>query len=275
MSEREEQPARASAPTQKKQTIAKTLAIAGAVFVVALVAGRYAGGPTEQAKPSTTAVASKSASADKVYSIPVSMSQAVLGPEDALVTLVQWCDFPDPGCKKAEPAVQALLKRYPNELRLSFRHFYLDRSSRAHMFSRAAFEQGNKFWEARALFLADDGPYTEEKLEAWSKQLGLNWAHVESAMDKQLYNTHLVADRAFAKMFDVDGPPAFFANGRRLQGEATEQSLEALIKSELDNALQLVNQGVEKKNVYAEVIKNGTFTNPFPKGKKSGAASVQ
>ena len=270
MSEREEQPANASERTPKKQTIAKTLALSGLVFVVALGAGRYVNRQTEPAKPTTGAKV-----ADKVYSIPVSMSQAVLGPEDALVTLVQWCDFPDPGCKKAEPAVQALLKRYPNELRLSFRHFFLDPSSRAHYFARAAFEQGNKFWEARALLLADDGPYTDEKLEAYAKQVGLNWDYVKSAMDKQLYNTHLVGDRVFAKMFDVDAPPAFFANGRRLEGEATAQALEALVQSELDNAQQLVAQGIEKKNVYAELIKHGTFTNPFPKGKKSGAASVQ
>ena len=59
---------------------------------------------------------------------------------------------------------------------------------------------------------------------------------------------------------------------RLAEGAPTQQALESLVKSELARAQKLVEQGVEKKKVYAELIKNGAWTHPFPKGKPRTAA---
>jgi protein-disulfide isomerase len=211
------------------------------------------------------AAAAAAPSSSPVYKIPVTMSQPSLGPEDALVTLVQWCDFPDQGCKRAEPAVKALMKRHGGDVRLAFRHFISDSrrdSSQAHQFSRAAFEQGGKFWEVRELLLAHQGEIKREDFERYAKQVGLDWAAASKAMDANTYSSAVAADRIFAQMFDVREPAAFFVNGRRLQGDVTEASLGKLVEEELGRAKKLVAGGVQKSELYAEVTKNGVWNKP-------------
>ncbi len=251
--------------------LSKIAGAAALAFSLAFGLGRYTGSKpvgeraSTQTKPSPDAMSGQSL----VYKIPVSISQARLGPSDALVTLVQWCDLPDPGCAEAEPAVQAALKRHGKDVRLVFRHFLNTSradSALAHEFARVAFEQAGKFWEARALLLHYQGEVTYELLEGYTKQLGMNWTHVRPALDEHTHSGHVAADRLFAEMFDVRSTPAFFVNGRPVTGRLTEQNLEAMIAEELTRAKALLAGGVEKENLYAELTKNGVW-NRLPKAR--------
>jgi protein-disulfide isomerase len=198
-----------------------------------------------------------------IFKIPVSPSQPSQGTEEALVTVVQWCDFPDPACKQSDPVLQKLLKRYPSELRLVFRHYVSATrkdSALAHQFSRAAFEQSGKFWEARALLLAHQGEVTHADLERYAGELGMDWSVVKKALDAGTFSGHLAADRMFAEMFDVKASGALFVNGRPVS--ASEQTLDALIKEELARANKLLAGGVQKAELYAELTKHGTWRPP-------------
>ena len=77
-----------------------TWAMIAAAFALGLGAGRYVAAAKSPSEPNTAA---SPPAAGIVYKIPVSMSQAALGPEDALVTWVEWCDLPDPGCRNIDP----------------------------------------------------------------------------------------------------------------------------------------------------------------------------
>lgn len=202
-----------------------------------------------------------------VYKIPVSMSQPSKGPEDALVTLVQWCDLPDPRCAAIEPALQALLKKHPKDLRLVFRHYLEPKregSSQAHQLARLAHERGGKFWEARELLLSQKGDVPFEQLEGIAVQLGLDWPQAKAAIEGGNFGGAVVADRMFASMFDVASTPALFANGRPLQGPVTEDALTKLVEEELARAKDSIGQGVQRANLYAELTKNGTWSPAKP-----------
>jgi protein-disulfide isomerase len=254
-----------------------SMMLALVAFAAAAVLGRSLGTPHGESEPVPNELAAvvpaqarkpaEKNGGELVYKIPVSISQARLGPADALVTLVQWCDLPDAGCEAAEPVVQALLKEHPAELSLVFRHYLSDTrpdSARAHQFSRVAHEHAGKFWEARALLLAHSGPVTDLDLEKMAGKLGLDWAASKKAMDDGTFSGHVAADRMFAEMFDVHQTPAFFANGRPLSGAPSEASLRALVEGELARARKLVATGVQKDALYAELTKNGVW-NPPPR----------
>jgi protein-disulfide isomerase len=230
-------------------------------FAVAVLLGNMTGPEAEEAKPVQVADSRSSV----VYRIPVSMSQPAQGPADALVTVVQWCDFPDAGCQKLEPALQALLKRYPKELRVVFRHFATQEgpgSQLAHQFSIAASERGNKFWEARKLLLEHKGEVTMADLERYAGQLGLDWNAMKGALDANTYSGTVAADRIFAQMFEVTASPGVFANGRPLVRATDDKALTTLVESELARAKKAMAGGVQREALYAELTKNGVWVSP-------------
>ncbi len=71
------------------------------------------------------------------------------GPANAKVTMVEFSDFQCPYCSRAVPAVEAILKAYPNDVRVVFMHFPLNFHEQAMpsaIASQCANLQG-KFWE--------------------------------------------------------------------------------------------------------------------------------
>ena len=199
------------------------------------------------------------------YQVPLSMSQPKRGAEDAIVTIVEWCDFHTPKCIAAEPVLSAVLQAYPKDVRLAFRHF-ADPSSmpqlEEHEFTRMAFEHAGKFFEAQALLEAAPAVATRDDLARYSAQLGMNWTTVQKDLNDHSFAGVIIADHTFAGMFDVKDIPAFFVNGRRLQGDASLAGFRQLIDDELTRTKQLVANGIPKDKVYAELIKNGKWEKP-------------
>lgn len=215
------------------------------------------------AAPATRAAAKPADSANvKRYKIPVSSAQPSIGPADALITIVEWCDVPDPACNAIEPALQAARKRYPELVRLVYRHFGRPGqagSSLAHQFLAAAYTQSGKFWEARALLMAHQGELTRADVERYAGQLGMDWSGIAKAIDDHSYAPVITTDRLFATMFDVEDSPAVFVNGRRLE-HVTQANLDQMIEEEFGSTVQLIAQGVQPENIYAELIKKGVWT---------------
>jgi protein-disulfide isomerase len=238
-------------------------------FGVGLSAGRYVASASERSAVDDGG-AEALGNSSVIYKIPVSLSQPKQGPEDALVTLVQWCDFPDPACAKVEPIVQDLLKRYPTQVRIAFRNYVSDTrrdSAPAHQFSRIAFERG-KFWEARALLLKHAGEIKETDLEHIATQIDLDWPSTKKALESGNFAGQVAADRIFASMFEVTEPGAFFVNGKPIGKEFGARALESLVKSEIARAQQLIAGGAAKKEIYATLIKDGTWKPPLAMAKK-------
>lgn len=201
----------------------------------------------------------------KRYMVPVSDSQPSKGPKEALVTIVEWCDLPDSGCAALEPTLRELMDKHPQSLRLVFRHYGRPDhpgSPIAHHFVRAAHQYAGKFWQARELLLAHPGEFTMADAERYSNQLGLVWSNVQTAIQGRSFSTPISADRVFAGMFDVHGSPALFVNGRSLGDDAKPEALRELVEDELKHAQELVEGGVDKANLYAELTKHGSWNKP-------------
>jgi protein-disulfide isomerase len=241
------------------------LGIAAAiVLLVGLIALIRSASPS----PAKTAAAPAVSAEPQIqrYQVPVTASQPAKGPSDAMVTIVEWCNLTGPECKKVDAILDEVMKQYPDQVRLVFRHFMTEGApTMGDEFARIAFDSsGAKFWQARDLLRSGKQPPSAEDLQSYAKQLELDWSYASNELASHSHNGHVLADRLFASMFDVHEVPAFFVNGRRLQGEASVPDFKTLIDDEMQRAGKLVAQGIPRTQVYAELTKNGSWKQVRP-----------
>ncbi len=213
-----------------------------------------------------------------VYKVPVGKSP-VLGPANALVTIIEFADFQCPFCKRADATMKQVLKRYPGKVRLVFKHKPLpfhDRAVPAAMLAiEAQKEQGNKgFWKAHDLLFESNPHLQDGDLMGIAKQLHLSGPRVKAAIAKKKYLTITHADSDLADAIGVRGTPSFFINGRKLVGAQPLGSFTALIDEQLAAAEQLVKgKHIPAARVYATIMKDAQ--GPKPPEQKSVPAATR
>ena len=143
------------------------------------------------------------------------------------VTVVEFSDFMCPYCSKMVPVTDQLLKSYPGKIRLIVRDFPLEfhhGSELAHEASLAAKAQG-KYWEMYHLLFANQQHLTRSDLSGYAKQLDLDLAKFENALDTHEYRPQIQESVAEGKALGVNGTPCFFVKGRKLEGVQSFDSL--------------------------------------------------
>lgn len=195
------------------------------------------------------------------YRVPVDGSPAI-GPEDAPVTLIEFSDFECPYCKKAQPTVDALRKRYGDKLRVVFKQLPLPFHKRAEPAARLAdavhrLKGPAAFWKAVDLLFAASPALDEATLTAIGKELGLSEAEARDALGAKARPERLVRDATLAQDLEANGTPHFFVNGKRLGGAYPLEAFEAVIDYELEATNKLLAAGAPKAGLYDRLIAQG------------------
>ncbi|MHB8242012.1 MAG: Na+/H+ antiporter NhaA [Solirubrobacteraceae bacterium] len=145
----------------------------------------------------------------------------IRGPEDALVTLVEYGDFECPYCGRAEGAIRELLASFGDEVRYVWRHLPLNdvhpHAQLAAEASEAAATQG-RFWEMHDILLGHQGELRVSDLIAYAEELGLDAERMADEVRRRAYASRVSEDVASADESGVSGTPSFFVNGRRYNG---------------------------------------------------------
>ncbi|HEX5747020.1 MAG TPA: thioredoxin domain-containing protein [Archangium sp.] len=165
----------------------------------------------------------------------VAATGAAKGPENAPITIVEFSDFQCPYCSRAIETVDQVLKAYPNQVRLVFRHFPLDFHAQAPKASEAALcaqDQG-KFWEMHDKLFANQKALEVPALKGYAKELGLDTGKFDKCLDSGEKAAIVQADMADGKKVGVNGTPAFFINGVLLSGAQPFDEFKSVIDSEL------------------------------------------
>ena len=150
-------------------------------------------------------------------SAPVSSVDHVLGPEHAHVTIVEYGDFECPNCKQAAPAVKLLLERFPERVRLIFRHFPLTEvHPHALMAAEAAECAGaqGQFWPMHDLLFENQLHLKANQLRAYAQRLPIDMARYTAEIDDHVYLQRIREHQRSAHDSGVRGTPTFFVNGR-------------------------------------------------------------
>jgi protein-disulfide isomerase len=165
--------------------------------------------------------------------LPLDAADHVSGPVDAPLELVMYGDFQCPYCTAAQPIVARVRTRLEGRLRFAFRHFPLPEvhpdASRAAEASEAAAAQ-DAFWPFHDAAYANRGHLAEADLLAIAGRLGLDAARVADELRVGAHAARVERDVESGRASGVDGTPAFFANGTRVEGAFDAGSLvQALI----------------------------------------------
>lgn len=157
------------------------------------------------------------------------------GPENARVTIVEYSDFQCPYCTTAVGNLNALMKMYPNDVRLVFKQFPLDNHSNARLAaaaSLAAHEQG-KFWPMHDKFYQNTRSLSRGNIMLWAKEQGLDMTKFTTALDSPQIKQLVSKELAEGEKFGVEGTPTIFINGKKYNATIDPQTLKPIIDEEL------------------------------------------
>jgi len=141
-----------------------------------------------------------------------------LGPDDAAVTLVLFCDFDDPDCGRAS-AVATTIKNLHPDVRLVFRQFPLRAHAGAHRVaeaSLAAHAQG-KFWAFHDVLFANPQAHERAALDRYAKLVGLDVAAFRRALDRGTFAADVDADFELGRKLGLGAVPALYVNGKSVR----------------------------------------------------------
>jgi protein-disulfide isomerase len=158
--------------------------------------------------------------------VVVEPSAHVRGPSNSPVTVEEFSDFQCPTCARMHPVTKQLLAKYPQQVRLVFRHFPLGIHPHAREAARAAEAAGlqGKFWEMADLLYERQAEWSKGAparpfFISYAQQLGLDLARFQEDIDSTAVAMRVVNDERRAQSRRLGGTPTFIVNGRELRFE--------------------------------------------------------
>jgi len=153
---------------------------------------------------------------------PVSAEDFSIGPADAPVTIVEYCDFQAPGCSSMSTVIGQLMKER-NDLRFVFRPLPLigiaDKSDKAVLAALAA-DQQDKFWPMYDLLFARYNEWTNlkpEQFNAWvvreAVKAGMDGDQLEEAITAEETESSMRSMYDAAKKLNIPAVPLILING--------------------------------------------------------------
>jgi len=158
------------------------------------------------------------------------------GPANAVVTIIEFSDFQCPFCARALPVIEEVMARYPDDVRLVYRHMPLDRiHDRARVAAEASLcaHDQDQFWAYHDLIFANPKALADEDLKRFAEELNLDVAAWEQCLVEGKFAAEIDADIEAAHSIGITGTPVFIINGVMLSGAKPVEDFVSVIESEL------------------------------------------
>jgi protein-disulfide isomerase len=142
------------------------------------------------------------------------------GPEKAALTIVEFSDLQCPYCSQFATTLDSLVRTYPNDVRVIFKHFPLSFHPQARAAAAAAIAAGrqNKFFEFRYRIAPHFRQLGDSTYLAVAKEIGLDMVRFKNDMPlTEDVNRILNEDMLLGRNIGVQGTPTIFVNGHLAQ----------------------------------------------------------
>ena len=188
----------------------------------------------EEAKASKHGHVAEAKLLDDPVAIPT-LGSPTMGPANARVVLVEFSDFQCPYCVKAVAKINAILKAYPNDVRLIFKQFPLETHPQASISAAAALAAHNqgKFWEMHDTLFANRTQLSRQNILGWAAKLGLDMKRFTADLDSDAIKKAVIKDTQDGDKAGVEGTPTVFIDGQRYNGELALEAVKPVIDGEL------------------------------------------
>jgi protein-disulfide isomerase len=168
--------------------------------------------------------------------IIIGPKEMFVGNIDAPVTLVEFGEYENEECAKANEIVKQLLEEFEGKIRFQFRHFPLtlihQRSLKASESAVAAGQEG-KFWEMHNVLFANRRNLGTTSLKLHSKEAGVKNKKFLDDLVNGMYGWQVQDDIKEGHNRGVKEIPAFFVNDVMVTVKPTFANLSAAIEAAL------------------------------------------
>ncbi len=165
--------------------------------------------------------------------IPISDLDHAQGLPDAAVTLVEYGDYECQHCGRAHPILKRVQQRLGDQLRFVFRNFPLNEvhphAESAAEAAEAADRQG-KYWAMHDLLFERQRALDDDSLLAYAEELRLDVEGFAAALESGELEERVRGDFMSGVRSGVNGTPTFFIQGKRFDGEWSEEGLMAALE---------------------------------------------
>jgi protein-disulfide isomerase len=157
------------------------------------------------------------------------------GSKNAPLQVVIFSDFQCPFCKRVEPQLSQLEKEYSGKVHMVWKNYPLPFHNNAEPAAEAAMAAGEqgKFWEMHDKLFENNTALDRANLEKYAQDLGLNMAKFKADLDAQKYKDQIQSDTKEGQAVGVNGTPAVFINGRKINGAYPWETFKKIADDEL------------------------------------------
>jgi protein-disulfide isomerase len=176
--------------------------------------------------------------------------QPGFGSSSAPVTIVVFADFQCPVCRhEAKMIRQEIPAKYPNMVRVYFKDFPWENEHKwakpAAIAGRCIFKQkAAAFWDYHDWVYEHQEDFTaanfNEKALAYSKTAGLDTVQLQQCVAGRTAEAEVNQEVLEAHSLQVNRTPTLFINGRELSGQFQWESLDRIIKYELEGKMNVL-----------------------------------
>ena len=170
------------------------------------------------------------------YTLSVAASGPSRGPNDALVTIVEFGDFQCPYCREAESTLRSVLAGYPRQVRLVFRNLPLSQlHPNAEIAARAAIcaDRQQRFWPMHDAMYSDQKQLDIDGLKLTAARLGLDGERFAACLRDASTDGALAVDAKAADELGISETPFFLVNGQPIDGSIPVEQFRQIIEGEL------------------------------------------
>ena len=161
---------------------------------------------------------------NKPLTAEIRSDEAIRGPKDAVITLVEYSDFECPFCTRGNETVNNLMKKYEGKIRFVYKHLPLSFHEQA-MISAQYFEAIRMQSNDKAFAFHDEIFANQPKLkngtvflDSAAKKAGADMSRLKKDLHSDAVKNRIAADVAEAGKFGMQGTPGFLLNGVPVRG---------------------------------------------------------
>ncbi len=197
------------------------------------------------------------------YQVQLRGDEPQLGPDDALVTIIEFSDYECPYCQRADGPLHDAVEDN-DDVRVIFKHYPLPMHANAIPAARAAWaaQQQGKFWEMHEHLFEAGGKLDD--IEKAAREMGLDVGRFTQDMLSEAAKAALESDRHAAGLLGIGSTPHFVINGRHVRGALADSHWDKVIEREREDAEAILDQGVARADLYGHLMQSAKAKRKAP-----------